>query len=74
MASICCSPPESAPARSVQRFSSAGNTSSMSRGDGPPWWRAAREVLLDGEGGEEVAVVGHEHHAGLAGLVRADRA
>src|SRR6476646_6377280 len=29
------------------------------------------QVLLDGEGGEEVALVGHEHHAGLARLVRA---
>ena len=35
MASICCSPPESAPAGRRQRLSSAGKTSRSSRGAGP---------------------------------------
>ena len=63
MASICCSPPDSAPARSVHRFSSAGKKSSRSRGDGPPRGRDL-QVLLDGERREQAAVVGHEHDAG----------
>ena len=34
-------------------------------GDGPPRRLGDLEVLLDGEGGEQAAVVGHQHHAGL---------
>ena len=65
-ASICCSPPESAPAATFHRRSQRGEQVDMRVG------RLAavpvrRRGSLDGQRGEQRAVVGHEHDAGLAG-------
>ena len=69
MASICCSPPESAPA--AQRPALLERREHVEH---VAWRRAAvraatLQVLLDGERREQAAVVGHEHHAGAVRLV-----
>ena len=74
--SICCSPPDSAPAGRSSRACRAGNSSSTSAGgrrqpglvvaDHPA---GQPEVLRHGEAGERAGAAGHEGHAAVGQLV-----
>ena len=68
MASICCCPPESSPARSCRRSCSIGNSSCTRSGPRlggpvPAAEPADAEVLVHGQAGEDLAALGDLHHA-----------
>ena len=70
MASICCSPPESSPARRSISRSSAGKYSQRARDVGVPACGAEAQVLGDGQLEEQRSVLGDVREAGARDLVR----